>query len=54
MAEAQRSLALGGNTLPIALLRYNPDAYQLQGRNQRTSLAQREEALIDLYTNMQL
>lgn len=47
MSDVHRSLTLEGNTLPIAFIRYNPDAYRIDNRLIRTLKRQREQKLID-------
>lgn len=47
MANVVSSLAIGGNTAPIAWVRYNPHGFKADGIQQRTSSADRQAALID-------
>lgn len=46
MTYVMQGLALGGNTLPICFLRYNPDGFKVDGVTRRTTKKVREEALL--------
>jgi hypothetical protein len=45
------SLALGGNTLPIGMIRLNPDAYKIDGKLKRVSKKDRYAKLIETIKN---
>jgi uncharacterized Zn-finger protein len=46
MARVAETLALGGNTLPVLWLRYNPGAFRVDGELQRVPKKQREAELL--------
>jgi hypothetical protein len=49
MAKIVESLTVGGNSLPILFLRYNPDAYTVDGLGRRCkTLAERELELVSI------
>jgi hypothetical protein len=48
MAKIYESLVLGGNTLPICFLRYNPHAYRVGGKLQAKKTVYRQKALLDM------
>ena len=37
---------LEGNSLPVRIIRYNPDAFKVDGKTKRTTKAKREELLL--------
>lgn len=47
MLHVQESLMVTGNTLPIVWIRYNPDAYKVNGRTNRTLQVDRHKLLVD-------
>ena len=49
--DVHRSLVLEGNTLPVAFIRYNPNAFKVDGKTKRTSKYVREKALVDAMRN---
>lgn len=51
MAKIIESLTLGGNTLPIVFLRYNPNAFTIDGLHAKLKKVQREAALVALLRN---
>ncbi len=48
MSHIHESMAIGGNTLPVVFLRYNPQQYTVNGKLQRKPRKYREERLIQL------
>jgi len=48
MSKIMESLALEGNTLPVVLLRYNPDAFSVDGKAVKKLKAVREAELVSL------
>ena len=48
MAKIVETLTLGGNTLPILFLRYNPDAYSVDGKHCKTSIKDKEAKLVSI------
>lgn len=46
MAEIMETLALGGNTMDVVFIRFNPHAYRRSGRLQKTSQEARHGALV--------
>ena len=48
MADVHRTLALEGNTLPLAFVRYNPDAHRLNGTLVRVLKKDREAKLVEV------
>ncbi len=51
MSDAHSSLLVEGNTMPFAFLRYNPNAYRINGVSQRFAKAKREERLVEVLNN---
>ena len=51
MSYVMESLVYSGNTLPILWLRYNPNAYSVNGIKQCISQYEREDTLIDFMKN---
>jgi C2H2 type zinc finger protein len=47
MADVQLSLALAENTFPIMFIRYNPNAYRVDGKAVRLTKEEREKRLVD-------
>lgn len=52
MARVVESLALEGNALPIEFVRYNPDAFRVDGALQRIPKKDRERILVDYLTSI--
>lgn len=48
MLKIRESLLLGGNTLPVRFIRYNPHAYQVDGKTKRTNKKDREKKLLEV------
>lgn len=48
MAKAVESLALGGNTLPLVIIRYNPHGFKVDGRRAHVKMYEREAELVKL------
>lgn len=46
MGRAAEALALGGNTLPLVFIRYNPDPYAVRGAHVKQPLRAREAELL--------
>ena len=46
MTYIMQGLTLGGNSLPVVFLRYNPDGYKVDGKTRRTKKKTREHELI--------
>lgn len=51
MMAISRALALEGNTLPIIQVRYNPDAFRLDGKLVKLTKSKRQARLIELLTS---
>lgn len=51
MTDVHHSLALGGNVLPTAFLRYNPGPFKVNGTTKRTSKKNREKKLVHTLKN---
>jgi hypothetical protein len=51
MMAISRALALEGNTLPIIQVRYNPDAFRVDGKQVKLTKTKRETRLIELLTS---
>ena len=47
MADVQLSLAMAENTFPIMFIRYNPNAYRVNGKAVRMTREEREKRLVD-------
>lgn len=46
MTEVQETLAMGGNSMPIVWIRYNPDAFSVDGIRQKVPMKVRHAALV--------
>lgn len=53
MGKMHQAFMLDGNTLPVAFLRYNPDAFKVDGVTKRTTKKEREARLLDVIRNWQ-
>ena len=53
MCKVVESLALGGNTLPIAWIRYNPDSFSVDGVKRKRSTESREKILLEEISSLQ-
>lgn len=53
MAKITESLALGGNTLPVVFVRYNPDTFKVDGATKRVLKVEREKQLVQFLRGMQ-
>jgi hypothetical protein len=51
MSKIIETLAIEGNTLPIVFIRYNPNAYRVDGELQKVLKKDREEKLIELLSD---
>jgi hypothetical protein len=52
MTEFHRSVMAARMDLPIVFVRYNPDAYKVDGKTRKTTLTVREATLISLIRNI--
>ncbi|KAJ3152558.1 hypothetical protein HDU89_001251 [Geranomyces variabilis] len=50
--DVHYSLILAGNQLPVAFLRYNPDAFQVDGTTRRIRKKDREAKLVDVLRHL--
>ncbi len=54
MAEVQRSLFADGNSIPILFIRYNPDAFKVDGQTKKTYKRDREAQLVNYLRNLEV
>lgn len=47
MSDVYSSLMLEGNNLPVVFIRYNPHAYKINGKTERTIKSERHKKLIE-------
>lgn len=48
MAKLHSAFVLGGNTLPIGIIRYNPDPFQVNGKTKKMLKHDRESKLLEV------
>lgn len=53
MSKIITALLMSGNTLPIGIIRYNPDGYTIDGKKQRKTQKIREQQLVKVINNWQ-
>ena len=53
MRKMHHAMTLGGNTLPLSIIRYNPNAFKVDGVTRRISKKDRETKLLETIRSWQ-
>ena len=51
MSKIHTAFVLGGNTLPVGIIRYNPDAYKVDDKARKINQRDKEAQLVDKINN---